>query len=1333
MRALLVLCLLGGIAGAQPIVQGTGVQIKRGSARPCTIVAPISHGCAWADASGNLRWYNGSTDQNISASSGGGLTIGASIGGASASSVLFADGSLTLAQGALTFNPASVGTLTIGTLGAGILKVNVVEMGDGSSAAISGTGAGRLRYNNSTQAFEASLNGGAYAALSSGSAPSTRTITTTSPLSGGGDLSADRTFSIAAAGIGNSLLTNPSLTVNTTSPLTGGGVVALGAALTVACTTCVVTSGSYSDPTWVSALAGSKISGAVANATTATSFSGALAGDVTGNQGTTLVVKLQGFSLDSGTPTSNEALIWNNGTSKWTATAITESMVTNLSTDLAARALAATTITAGTNLTGGGDLSTARTIALASTLTGVTMSGSSNTFSNIAESSVTNLTTDLAAKAIATRSIATSSGLQGGGDLSADRTLSVRLNASGGLASNLGVGTNELGVPSGGIVDAMLASGITGSKISGAVASATTATNFSGALVGIVSGTQGATTIAAGNVTDTMLASGITASKITGAVASATTAVSFSGALVGDVTGTQGATALPAVGPGAGAIGGGGTYIASVTLDAKGRVTAATTGTPSGSGGYATIQSPAGTPLTVRTVFSVDGTELVGADNSGSTRTDITIGSGITRNTSSQTLTNKTLTAPIINGLTSASGNADLSGSSGTFKTTTGASTFGGSSNSFTNAITIAPATNQLTLGAAGHVVVISSTAPAASTQTITLADAGGADSFALLALAQTLTNKSISGSSNTITNIAESSVTNLTTDLAAKPPGARLVSTGAGLSGGGDLTADRTLTTLLNASGGLVKNLGAGTNELGIGAAGVTNAMLANNTIGVTAGTGLSGGGTPALGSSATVSMPNVGPGATTTGGGSVYVNSITTDAQGRITTIATGTPAGGGGTGNWTFSSDAADDTGANIMTIGATTATGVTLSRSAGTITMAAATVFAANIGMTVTAGTSAFDLSGGTGLFKTSTGASTFGGSTNTFSSGKVGPASGQQHTLPAVTSDTIALLAAAQTFTNKTLTTPTMSAATSAANTAIITRSVADTPGAALSATKLIGSTSTTAATVSVNQWSLPIELCSAGWKTTATAASQQTCTGEYNMPLTGTTTPAASRVFYGSLNGGAGAAMFQMIKPISGTVTYLLGGAQTTVPATNAGAGGIGMDSTGGLTLIPGAGGNANISFANNAFDPSVAYTILLGHGGQPFSSIGVRNIESWSTKPTCSIGTGAGTGATCSVATSSTDMGGQVTVNTGTTPAASGATIVTVTAAAGSYTAAAWCTIDDGDSVTTAARVAGQYAPNHGSGATTTILAVKNNGSGLTASTTGALVINYVCVGGNN
>ncbi len=49
--------------------------------------------------------------------------------------------------------------------------------------------------------------------------------------------------------------------------------------------------------------------------------------------------------------------------------------------------------------------------------------------------------------------------------------------------------------------------------------------------------------------------------------------------------------------------------------------------------------------------------------------------------------------------------------------------------------------------------------------------------------------------------------------------------------------------------------------------------------------------------------------------------------------------------------------------------------------------------------------------------------TFSNATSPIITAKLGPAAGQQHTLPAVTSDTVALIAAAQTLTNKTLTAP----------------------------------------------------------------------------------------------------------------------------------------------------------------------------------------------------------------------------------------------------------------------------------------------------------------------
>lgn len=60
-----------------------------------------------------------------------------------------------------------------------------------------------------------------------------------------------------------------------------------------------------------------------------------------------------------------------------------------------------------------------------------------------------------------------------------------------------------------------------------------------------------------------------------------------------------------------------------------------------------------------------------------------------------------------------------------------------------------------------------------------------------------TLTNKTISGSSNTLSNIAQSSVSNLTTDLGNKVNTTLSVSGASSLTGGGSLTTDRTITLI--------------------------------------------------------------------------------------------------------------------------------------------------------------------------------------------------------------------------------------------------------------------------------------------------------------------------------------------------------------------------------------------------------------------------------------------------------------------------------------------------------------------------------------------------------
>ena len=125
---------------------------------------------------------------------------------------------------------------------------------------------------------------------------------------------ADTVTSIDFSAITSGTNTGQALTVGTGSTLNpGGGTITAnmlsagtygpnvnisGNAGTV--TNGVYTTGSYSDPSWITSLSGSKISGSVASAVfansagSATNFTGALAGDVTGNQGTTVVSAIGG-------------------------------------------------------------------------------------------------------------------------------------------------------------------------------------------------------------------------------------------------------------------------------------------------------------------------------------------------------------------------------------------------------------------------------------------------------------------------------------------------------------------------------------------------------------------------------------------------------------------------------------------------------------------------------------------------------------------------------------------------------------------------------------------------------------------------------------------------------------------------------------------------------------------------------------------------------------------------------------------------------------------------------------------------------------------------------
>lgn len=176
-----------------------------------------------------------------------------------------------------------------------------------------------------------------------------------------------------------------------------------------------------------------------------------------------------------------------------------------------------------------------------------------------------------------------------------------------------------------------------------------------------------------------------------------------------------------------------------------------------------------------------------------------------------------TLTAPTINGLTAASGNFDFSGSSGSFTTSTGANTLSG-------ATTIADATTPSLTTASGktntgYVQVNGKTSGAvkltgddamaftltlyAAAQSaaarLTMPDLGGSnDTIAVIGMAQTFTNKTLTSPVIATGLTASGTATN---DFSGSS-GAFKTSTGANTLGGATTIADATTPSLTCAAG---------------------------------------------------------------------------------------------------------------------------------------------------------------------------------------------------------------------------------------------------------------------------------------------------------------------------------------------------------------------------------------------------------------------------------------------------------------------------------------------------------------------------------------------------
>jgi hypothetical protein len=279
----------------------------------------------------------------------------------------------------------------------------------------------------------------------SGKADKTTTITAGSGLTGGGDLSANRTIAMPDVGTATTKGTaSRTVTVTTdpqgrTSSLTDQDI-----QISESQVTNLVGDLGNKVPNTRQMLAGSGLTGG-----------GALTADVTismpnvgspGTKGSASSVPV--FATDSQGRVSS---------STDTPIQITESQVTGLVGDLAGKVPNTVSVLAGTGLTGGGALTGDITISMPNVGTATTKGSSSRSVTattdaqgrvssltdqaiQITESQVTNLVTDLSNKADKVITISAGSGLTGGGDLSANRTISMpNVGTSGTYGSSIQV------------------------------------------------------------------------------------------------------------------------------------------------------------------------------------------------------------------------------------------------------------------------------------------------------------------------------------------------------------------------------------------------------------------------------------------------------------------------------------------------------------------------------------------------------------------------------------------------------------------------------------------------------------------------------------------------------------------------------------------------------------------------------------------------------------------------------------------------------------------------------------------------------------------------------
>ncbi|MCU1284837.1 MAG: hypothetical protein JWO13_1187 [Acidobacteriales bacterium] len=305
-----------------------------------TITAALSGNATTATTATNATTavnFSGSLAGNVTGTQG--ATVVASVGGSTAANVntatVAANAATNLSTASTIVKRDASGNFTAGTITAALFGNATTATSAGSATNFSGALAGDVTGTQGATviaSLDASkLTGTVVDARLTANVPLVNAANAFAPTTDITGVTVKQTTSASPTkdifsvtdktGATNFLNVNNAGAVSWTG--TAGGNISGNAATATAVTNGVVTTGSYADPSWITSLDGSKITGSVASSS---NFTGALSGDVTGTQGVTAVSKINGSPLGTTTgASSGQALVWSG--SNWAPSSVANSLI----------------------------------------------------------------------------------------------------------------------------------------------------------------------------------------------------------------------------------------------------------------------------------------------------------------------------------------------------------------------------------------------------------------------------------------------------------------------------------------------------------------------------------------------------------------------------------------------------------------------------------------------------------------------------------------------------------------------------------------------------------------------------------------------------------------------------------------------------------------------------------------------------------------------------------------------------------------------------------------------------------------------------------------------